>query len=404
MNMSSHNARHVFAYALLALGLVAGGLWAQEATVPPQSGPAAAPQIEVCFVLDTTGSMTGLIEGAKAKIWSIANQMIAARKTPKLKIALVAYRDRGDEYVTKVLDLSEDLDTVYAQLREFRAVGGGDEPESVNQALQEAVTKISWSADRDVLKIIFLVGDSPPHMDYGDDVKYPETCQLAVQKDLIINTVQCGDNPRTTPIWQELAKRSEGSFVAIGPSGDMQVVSTPLDDKLAELNVALGKTLVPYGRAAQQRLVAAKQAAAEAAAKPATADRLAYNAARGRSVQGNGDLIDDLKDGTVKLETIKNDELPAEMQKMTRAEQEELLKHKSEQRQQVQAEISVLVKQRQAYIDAEFQKRLGEGKGTAFDGQVAQLLRAQARRKGIEYENKTTTQPTTSPTKRSRDD
>lgn len=402
--MSSHNARHVFAYALLALGLVAGGLWAQEATVPPQSGPAAAPQIEVCFVLDTTGSMTGLIEGAKAKIWSIANQMIAARKTPKLKIALVAYRDRGDEYVTKVLDLSEDLDTVYAQLREFRAVGGGDEPESVNQALQEAVTKISWSADRDVLKIIFLVGDSPPHMDYGDDVKYPETCQLAVQKDLIINTVQCGDNPRTTPIWQELAKRSEGSFVAIGPSGDMQVVSTPLDDKLAELNVALGKTLVPYGRAAQQRLVAAKQAAAEAAAKPATADRLAYNAARGRSVQGNGDLIDDLKDGTVKLETIKNDELPAEMQKMTRAEQEELLKHKSEQRQQVQAEISVLVKQRQAYIDAEFQKRLGEGKGTAFDGQVAQLLRAQARRKGIEYENKTTTQPTTSPTKRSRDD
>src|SRR5438093_11954176 len=125
-----------------------------EATSKP-----AKPRIEVCFVLDTTGSMTGLIEGAKQKIWSIANEMVSAKPTPELRLGLVAYRDRGDEYVTKVFDLTNDIDAIYAQLQSLRAAGGGDTPESVNEALDDAVRKISWSADKRVLKIIFLVGD-----------------------------------------------------------------------------------------------------------------------------------------------------------------------------------------------------------------------------------------------------
>ncbi len=392
--MNPHRMRCSLVCTVLALSLMAAGLWAQGIPVPLQSRPAAAPQIEICFVLDTTGSMTGLIEGAKAKIWSIANQMIAAKATPKLKIALVAYRDRGDEYVTNVFDLTEDLDAVYGHLREFKAQGGGDEPESVNQALQEAVTKISWSSDHDVLKIIFLVGDSPPHMDYSDDDKYQETCQLAMRKDLIINTVQCGKNPRTTPIWQAIAKLSEGSFVAIGQTGDMQVVSTPVDERLTELNVAIGATLVPYGHEEQRRVVADKQAAAEAASAPAAADRLAYNVARGRGVQGPGDLIDDLREGRGTLADLKREELPAEMQTMTREEQQEFLKQKAKKRQQLQEKINELLKQRQAFIDTELQKRLQAGHGNAFDTQVAQLLHDQARRKGIEYGDTTTTRPT----------
>ena len=50
--------------------------------------PDKKPRIEVCFVLDTTGSMGGLIEGAKQKIWSIANEMISAKPTPELKLGL----------------------------------------------------------------------------------------------------------------------------------------------------------------------------------------------------------------------------------------------------------------------------------------------------------------------------
>src|SRR5262249_8412291 len=139
----------------------------------------AVPKIEVTFVLDTTGSMKNLINGAKQKIWTIARQMVAGKPSPAIKLGLVGYRDRGDQYITKVFDMTDDLDAVYVHLMEFQADGGGDNPESVNQALNEAVTKISWSKETGAMRMIFLVGDAPPHMDYSDDVKYPESIRLA---------------------------------------------------------------------------------------------------------------------------------------------------------------------------------------------------------------------------------
>src|SRR5437762_10315529 len=86
------------------------------------------PQVEVVFCLDTTGSMGGLIDAAKKKIWTISNQIAGGKPTPHVKVGLVAFRDRGDEYITKVFDLTDDLDAVYANLMGFRADGGGDEP------------------------------------------------------------------------------------------------------------------------------------------------------------------------------------------------------------------------------------------------------------------------------------
>src|SRR5262245_27801867 len=111
------------------------GLWQPlYATTAPTRQ--SKPRIEVCFVLDTTGSMGGLIEGAKQKIWSIANEMISAQPTPELKLGLIGYRDRGDEYVVKSFNLTDNIDAIYAHLREFQAGGGGDSPESVNGRLQ----------------------------------------------------------------------------------------------------------------------------------------------------------------------------------------------------------------------------------------------------------------------------
>src|SRR5438128_10709238 len=127
--------------------------------------------------------MSALIAAAKKKIWAISNQIASGQPSPLVKIGLVAYRDRGDEYITKVIDLTDDLDAIHTQLMSFQAAGGGDFPESVNQALHESVTKLTWSNDKKTLRMIFLVGDAPPHMDYPDDVQYPETCKLAVQRD-----------------------------------------------------------------------------------------------------------------------------------------------------------------------------------------------------------------------------
>lgn len=135
---------------------------APSLTNPALAAPLPLPKkvkVEVVFCLDTTGSMTGLIDGAKAKIWSIANQIASGKPTPDLKVGLVAYRDKGDAYVTQVHDLTSDLDAMHGTLKTFKADGGGDEPEHVNQALHDAVNKIKWSDDKKVMKIIFLVGE-----------------------------------------------------------------------------------------------------------------------------------------------------------------------------------------------------------------------------------------------------
>ena len=343
------------------------------------------PRMEVCFVLDTTGSMTGLIEGAKQKIWSIANEMVSAKPTPELRLGLVAFRDRGDDYVTKDFDLTNDIDAIYGQLQSFHAAGGGDTPESVNEALDDAVRKMSWSTDKGVLKIIFLVGDAPPHMDYADAPKYPQVCQEAVKRDLIINTVQCGNLAETTPIWKEIAEKAEGSYAAIAQSGNMSAIATPMDGELAALNRKLGTTLVAYGGERAYRMVAAKQAAAENAPASVAADRLSFNARLGVAVQGEGELLDSLHSGKVKLESLKKDQLPTEFQKMDDKELKAAIEKKQEERAELQARIQKLSKEREEFLVVA-RKRLAEsGKGDSFDEKVAASIRTEAARKGIEY-------------------
>src|ERR1051326_6351765 len=125
------------------------------------------PTIEMVFVLDTTSSMTGLIEGAKQKIWSIVNDVQKAPSRPNMRIGLVAFRDHGDAYVTKILPITSDLDKVYTTLMEYRAEGGGDTPEDVRQALADGVHQAGWSPKSPrIAQILFLVGDAPPHDDY----------------------------------------------------------------------------------------------------------------------------------------------------------------------------------------------------------------------------------------------
>jgi len=360
------------------------GLWQSSVakTAPP---PQSKPRIEVCFVLDTTGSMGGLIEGAKQKIWSIANEMISAQPTPKLKLGLIGYRDRGDEYVVKSFGLTDDIDAIYGHLREFQAGGGGDAPESVNEALAEAIHKMPWSSDSKVLKIIFLVGDAPPHMDYPNGPKYPDLCREAAKKDLIINTIQCGEMAETKPIWQEIAKLSEGSYVGISQSGNVAVISTPLDKELSRLNERIGATLIPYGDSKQQAEVHAKYAMAASAPVAAMADRLSYNSKTGKVVQGRGELVDALNDKTVKLEEMDLKQLPAELQKLDSSELQKRIAKARDERADLQKQIVEVSKKRAAYIQSENKRLAAEGKGDAFDQKVTETLHAQAAKKGISY-------------------
>jgi len=377
-----------FCFALGTCLSLAPSPLARAKDAPPTTQPKT---VEVCFVLDTTGSMGGLIDGAKKKIWTIANGIVAADKGAKVKFALVPYRDRNDEYVTKVFDLTDDLDKVFSDLQSFNANGGGDGPESVNQALDDAVNKISWAAGDGATKLVVLVGDAPPHMDYQDDVKYAKTCESAVRKNLIINTVQCGSDGSTTPIWQEIARLSEGSYVALEQSGGMVVVETPMDKEIAELSGKIGELAVPYGSREQKLSVASKNASAASAPAPVAADRAYFNASGGggagggggfggKAIQGRGDLISDVREGQVELGTVKVEELPENMQRMSAEERKDYLKKQGEERDKLTARVNELSKQRQAVIDAE-NKKLNNGKGDAFDAKVTEIVNGQVNRK-----------------------
>jgi hypothetical protein len=327
--------------------------------------------------------MSGLIEGAKQKIWSIANEITSAKPTPDIRIGLIGYRDRGDEYVTKAFDLTTDIDAIYGHLQAFHAAGGGDTPESVNEALHEAVNKMSWSQDAKALKIIFLVGDAPPHMDYPGAPKYPEVCQAAMKHDLIINTIQCGTIAETTPVWREIARLSEGRFDAIAQSGGMIAIATPMDIELSELNRKLGATMVAYGDDVARRRVVSKQSLSEAAPASVAADRLSFNARYGRVVQGEGELLDALSQGKVKLESIRKDQLPKEWQTLDAPELKAEIEKKQKTRADLQSRIQKLNKEREDYLALE--RKRPAGKVDSFDDKVAQTIRDQAARKGIEY-------------------
>ncbi|RFC44443.1 MAG: von Willebrand factor type A domain-containing protein [Verrucomicrobia bacterium] len=364
------------------------------AAEPPAAKPEPKPKpkIEVCFVLDTTGSMSGLIQGAKDKIWSIANEMASTKPAPEIKFGLIGYRDRGDEYVTRVTPLSDDLDEVYGKLMEFKADGGGDTPESVNQALHEAVTKMEWNADRTVLKLIFLVGDAPPRMDFQDDVKYPDVCQMAVKKDIIINTIQCGNLAETTPFWNEIANKSEGEYAAILQDGGTVAVSTPFDEEIGKLNAALASTVIGYGDRVRQNFIESKLARTRAAAPEAAAERAEFfqktkapSAASAKVISGSDDLVALAEEGKVDLKKMAKENLPEELQTLSPEALEATVDKNLAERKRLNAQMETLVQKRAAFLKEETARKADADKVGGFDSQVKSLIKKQAAAKGIDY-------------------
>ncbi len=367
----------------LALMLGALAVAASPCRAADEKAETKRPKVEIVFCLDTTGSMGGLIEGAKAKIWSICNQIASGKPVPDLKVGLVAFRDRGDEYITKVFDLSDDLDAIHGDLKTFKAAGGGDIPESVNQALDDAVNKVKWSTDNSTLRIIFLVGDAPPHMDYPDDVKYPVTCKKACEKGIIINTVQCGNDADCTKFWKDICVKAEGSFVQIPQDGGVkQVVATPFDKRLAEINREMADTTLVFGSKEKKDGDFRKLDEAKALPSGPAADRAAFSGKGGRAA--SYDLLDAVKAKVVKLEDLKDDQLPKELQGMNLEKRKEFLETLDKKRSELNKEAVDLDKKRSEFI----QKKLAEDKKDtkdSFDSQVLEVLRKQAKKHMIEY-------------------
>ncbi|HKJ16662.1 MAG TPA: vWA domain-containing protein [Xanthomonadales bacterium] len=347
------------------------------------------PKIDVVFALDTTGSMSGLIEAAKQNIWSIASTMASAQPTPEIRIGLVAYRDRGDEYVTRVVDLSSDLDSVYATLMDFQAGGGGDTPESVNQALNDAVHKMSWSEGDQAYRVIFLVGDAPPHMDYNE-TQYPEIVQAARTRGIVVNTIQCGDMGVTVDPWNAIASLGNGDFLHVSQAGNAVAVNTPFDDELARLAKQLDDTRLYYGNDEEKSRMKAKTDATaklnQGASVESRARRAVFNSSAGgrKNLLGENELVDAVASGDVALEELDEAALPESLKAMAPEEQAQHIAVLAGQREDIQKKIQILAKDRDAFI-AEKEEEAG-GFEDSLDAQLYDVVARQAAEVGLEYE------------------
>lgn len=372
----------VFFSLFLCLLLPVSLFASDKVTIVIKPGTPAPPppkRIEIAFVLDTTGSMSGLIEGAKKKIWSIANAVIDQNPGADIWMGLVGYRDLGDDYVTKHFPLTTDVQGIYGHLLSFAAVGGGDTPESVNEALDVGVTRLGWSDPREVKadRILFLVGDAPPHMDYKQDRKYPEVIRDAVQRGIIVNTVQAGNYGETTKIWKEMAQLGKGEYHAIPQDGGtVVIISTPYDVEIQTLQRELNLTIVPYGSRVQQSAVERKSRMYEDAAPSAAAEMSTYVSKAGKgsaAITGSGDLVADMENGKANLAEIPPAEFPEHMQKMSAKEQEAYVRQQSAKRAAISKTLAEKVQQRDAYV-REKEAETAKGEGDSFDRSVLKTL------------------------------
>ncbi|MFO1066070.1 MAG: vWA domain-containing protein [Pirellulales bacterium] len=348
-----------------------------------------SPKIDVVFVLDTTGSMSGLIHAAQEKIWAIANTISKAEGKPSIRMGLVGYRDLGDEYVTVHTGLSEDIDAMYRDLMGYKADGGGDLPESVNQALNEAVGKMSWREGADVYRVIFLVGDAPPHMYYQDDVKYAQSCESAKARGIFINSIQCGRLQETKLVWNEIAELAAGTYAAIPQSGGAVLPPTPFDKGIAELSVELDATRLYYGSALEKKEQLDRSEVgkniAERSSVQAVAQRAAFNAcaAGNGNFCGNQELVNDVEEGKVKLDELKKEQLPDGLQDLSLEKLKDAVSSKSAERKKLQSEIGALTAKRQDWLKTQLAESGKEQ--PELDRIIFSAIKEQAAKAGISF-------------------
>ncbi|MFE8595808.1 vWA domain-containing protein [Archangium violaceum] len=364
---------------------------AAQVQPPPSQQQQMRPRIDVVFVLDTTGSMSGLIEGAKQKIFSIASRIAQGKPTPRVRVGLVAYRDVGDEYVTKRYELTEDLDGLFTHLRKLQADGGGDTPEHVGRGLGEAVSKLSWDQSRETMKLIFLVGDAPPAQ-RNDDWNFKHWVKRAAEKHIVVNTVRCGGDAETETHWKLAAKTTDGRYESLEQSGGMVAVATPYDAELAKVNAELaGKTMYAGKKEAQvanraraeQMATLAPEAAAERIQFLKTTRGAGKGAGAAASVSSAPEAVGgavDLAAQPEALASVKADELPQELKGLDVAARDAKVKQLAGERKALEEKAAKLAAERDAWRA----KNVAD-KDDSFDANVMKGVKEKAAKYGLTY-------------------
>lgn len=343
-------------------------------------------KIQVALLLDTSNSMDGLIDQAKAQLWKMVNKLSAAQKNQQvaeLEIALFEYGNDGlnseTGYIRLVQSLGTDLDGLSEKLFELRTNGGS---EYCGWVIQSAHELLPWSKDPEYLKIIVIAGNEP--FDQGR-INFRESCASALGDDIIINTIYCGDyESGVATFWKEGASIGRGKYLNIDTDQKVVHIATPYDSTIMELNGRLNKTYLGYGslgtskkeRQMQQDLNAAEYGTANAVQRAAAKTKASYSNA-------DWDVVDAAKDDADFVKKVKQEELPEALRGKSEAELKKAIAQLSAERDAVSAALADLEKQMEAYITEE-RKKMSETQ--TLDNVLIEAVVEQAKAKGFVFE------------------
>jgi len=353
---------------------------AQHQQQPPST---AAKHVDLVIALDTSSSMDGLIDAARAKLWDVVNVLSHARPAPILRVGLISYGNDGYDartgWVRKDAELTTNLDDVYEKLFALRTNGGS---EYVARAVHDATADMKWEQDQGTLKIIFVAGNEPANQD--PQIPVERALADARAKGIFVNAIYCGgDAAYEAAGWRQVASLGSGKYAAIDQNR-VVAINTPMDSELAKLSNELNKTYVGYGAVAKEK--ADKQMAMDglsgAAGAPVAASRAA---AKASTLYRNDewDLVDARAHGKKDVAHMKAAELPAPMQSMNEEQRTKYLDGKAHERAALQKRIADLSQRRDQFISAERKKQAAGPK--TFDDAVTSSVRTEAESAGFAF-------------------
>ena len=277
-----------------------------------------AAHIQIALLLDTSGSMNGLIDQARSHLWKIVNTMARAKRhgqAPYLEVALFEYGNSGlsanDGYIRRIQPLTADLDAISESLFAL-STNGGDE--YCGQVIQQAL-QLKWSPRTDIYKAIFIAGNEPFNQ---GSVDFRQVCKSSISKSIVVNTIFCGNEGEgIQTFWKEGADLADGSYTTIDQNQRVAQISAPQDKKILELGRKLNETYVAYGRTGAAARTRQKREDSNAA-------RISEEVAVERTVTkasavykpSKWDLVDADSAGEVSAAELDAEELPEPMRDM----------------------------------------------------------------------------------------
>lgn len=340
--------------------------------------------VQIALLLDTSSSMDGLINQARAHLWKMVDDMgrmtrVVDGKVRGVKIELALYEYGNDTipqqqgYIRQVMPFTGDLDRVSEQLNALFTNGGS---EYAGQAIETAVTQLAWSSDPNALRFVFVAGNE--EFDQGP-VSAAEAMGFADKKDITVQLIFCGAQDAT---WSAAAKLAKSDLVTIDQNRVAQHIPAPQDDQILQLNDQLNDTYMGYGadgRRAIQRQKSADFSSMKMGKKVAL--ERSQLKAKGAYKNESWDVVDAVANNDKFLDTAKDGDLPAELRGKSSEEKQQLVAAKATKRAELKAQIAKLQADREAFLKVE-QAKLGTTEAPSLETEMMKTTKKVASKKG----------------------